>query len=78
MSADEFLIEVQPDFVARQARAQPIPAMADLLAVRLGQERFSWGRSSLRGGDEVRRAYIAALHAADAHDIGPLLTFAPS
>jgi Fic-DOC domain mobile mystery protein B len=52
--------------------------MADILAVRLGQRRFTWGRSSLRGADETRRAYIAALKAADGHDIGPLLTFARS
>jgi Fic-DOC domain mobile mystery protein B len=52
--------------------------MADILAVRLGQRRFTWGRSYLRGADETRRAYIAALKAADGHDIGPLLTFARS
>lgn len=52
--------------------------MADLLVVRLGQSRFTWGRSTLRNGDEVRRAYISALRVADNHEIGPLLAFARS
>lgn len=52
--------------------------MADLLAVRLGRVRFTWGRSSLRTADETRRAYIAALRAADAHDMTALLAFARS
>jgi Fic-DOC domain mobile mystery protein B len=52
--------------------------MADLLAVRLGQPRFTWGRSALRAPDETRRAYIDALKAADNHDFGPLIAFARS
>jgi Fic-DOC domain mobile mystery protein B len=51
---------------------------ADLLAIRLGRERFSWGRERLRDAGIVRRRYIAALQAADHHDIGPLLLFARS
>ena len=51
---------------------------ADLLAVQLGQERFSWGSANLVTADEPRAAYVAALKAADAHDIGPLLAFARS
>lgn len=51
---------------------------ADLLAVQLGQERFSWGSANLVTADETRAAYVAALKAADAHDIGPLLAFARS
>jgi Fic-DOC domain mobile mystery protein B len=50
--------------------------MADLLVMRLGRERFSWGRGSLRDAGAMRRRYIAALQAADHHDIGPLLAFA--
>jgi len=50
--------------------------MADLLVMRLGQERFSWGRESLRDAGTTRQRYIAALKAADNHDIGPLLAFA--
>ncbi len=51
---------------------------ADLLVMRLGMERFSWGRESLRDAGIVRRRYIAALQAADHHDIAPLLHFARS
>lgn len=50
--------------------------MADLLAVQLGRERLSWGRQSLRSAGAARARYIAALRAADDHDIGPLLAFA--
>src|SRR5262245_26997662 len=52
--------------------------MADVLAVRLGQKRFSWGGSTLRSPDETRAAYIAALKAADDHDFTALVTFARS
>jgi len=50
--------------------------MADLLAMRLGRERFSWGRASLRDAGSVRARYIEALRAADSHELGPLLAFA--
>ncbi len=52
--------------------------IADLLIVRLGGERFSWGRGSLREPGELRKRYIAALGAADNHDLQPLLEFARS
>jgi fido (protein-threonine AMPylation protein) len=52
--------------------------MADLLVMRLGGERFSWGRESLRDAGALRQRYIAALQAADNHDIDPLLAFARS
>lgn len=52
--------------------------VADLLAVQLGRERFTWGRVNLADVTETRRAYVVALRAADAHDIGPLLAFARS
>ncbi len=52
--------------------------MLDLLVMRLGQVRFSWGRESLRDAGAMRKRYIAALKAADNHDIGPLLVFARS
>lgn len=51
---------------------------ADLLAVQLSLPRFTWGRANLVEPKETRRAYIAALRAADDHDIAPLLTFARS
>lgn len=52
--------------------------LADLLAVRLGREPFTWGRASLTDIGEARRAYIKALRAADDHDIRPLLAYARS
>ena len=52
--------------------------MADILVVRLGQGRFTWGRSALRAASETRRAYIASLKAADDHDLRSLLAFARS
>ena len=51
---------------------------ADLLAVQLGRSRFSWGSGNLVAIDEMRRRYVAALRAADGHDIEPLLAFARS
>jgi Fic-DOC domain mobile mystery protein B len=52
--------------------------MADLLIGRLGGQSFSWGSGSLIAPGELRVRYIAALKAADSHDIGPLLAFARS
>jgi Fic-DOC domain mobile mystery protein B len=50
--------------------------MTDLLVMRLGRPRFTWDSASLVDPNEARRRYIAALQAADARDIAPLLTFA--
>lgn len=52
--------------------------MADILTVRLGEPRFTWGRSSLGTADETRSAYIEALKAADNHDHASLIAFARS
>jgi Fic-DOC domain mobile mystery protein B len=52
--------------------------MADLLVERLGRPRFTWGSVNLVDAGETRQRYIAALHAADANDIAPLLAFARS
>ena len=52
--------------------------MADLLIERLGGEPFSWGGGSLADVSALRAEYVAALKAADGHDIGPLLAFARS
>ena len=51
---------------------------ADLLVMRLGRERFSWGIESLRNAGAMRHRYIAALKTADNFDLGPLLGFARS
>ena len=50
--------------------------MGDLVAARLGQEPFTWGRQNLTDVSEARARYVTALRAADNHDIGPLLEFA--
>jgi Fic-DOC domain mobile mystery protein B len=52
--------------------------MADLLIERLGRPRFTWGSRNLTDATETRQRYIAALHAADARDYAPLLTFTRS
>jgi Fic-DOC domain mobile mystery protein B len=51
---------------------------ADLLAERLGQPRFTWGSASSNCPEEARTRYVAALRAADAHEIEPLPDFARS
>jgi Fic-DOC domain mobile mystery protein B len=50
--------------------------LADLLIERLGGQSFTWGGGTLHDVGELRAAYIAALKAADDHDINPLLEFA--
>jgi len=52
--------------------------MADILVVKLGEKRFTWGGNVLGAADETRRAYIAALKAADNHDFAALFAFARS
>ena len=51
---------------------------ADLLAVQLGRERFSWGRGNLGTVSDLRKRYIDAQHAADGQVIDPLIEFARS
>ncbi|MBY4611715.1 mobile mystery protein B [Rhizobium sp. 9T] len=51
---------------------------ADLLVEKLNKEPFSWGSGSLSDMGDLRMRYVAALQAADNHDIGPLLEFARS
>ena len=51
---------------------------ADVLATQLGGARFTWGSANLQAPGAVRQAYIDALHAADRHDLDPLLSFARS
>lgn len=80
--ADEIAVRLHHRLVA----VHPFPngngrtsrLMADLLVERLGQAPFTWGRASLTDISETRTRYIAALKAADDHDIGPLLEFARS
>ncbi|WP_441255682.1 mobile mystery protein B [Tardiphaga sp. 285_C5_N1_2] len=52
--------------------------LADLLIENLGGDSFSWGGGSLADVGALRAQYVAALQAADGHDINPLLAFARS
>lgn len=51
---------------------------ADMLAIQLGRQPFSWGSINLVDPGATRKAYIAALQAADAHEIEVLSNFARS
>jgi Fic-DOC domain mobile mystery protein B len=51
---------------------------ADLLIVQQRANRFTWGRANIQADSNARRAYIEALHAADNHDLAPLIDFARS
>lgn len=66
-------IHAFPNGNGRHARSA-----ADLLTVALGIERFTWGSANLVEPAEARARYVAALRAADDHDIGLLLDFARS
>ena len=78
--------EIAVRFHHRLVQIHPFPSgngrharlLADLLVMRLGEERFSWGSADLQNAGDLRSRYIAALHAADNHDIAPLLAFARS
>lgn len=52
--------------------------VGDLLARQLGRPPFPWGRSNLIDTGVTRARYVAALRAADNHEIEPLLAFARS
>ncbi|RWB98686.1 MULTISPECIES: mobile mystery protein B [unclassified Mesorhizobium] len=52
--------------------------VGDLLARQLGRPPFSWGWANLVDAGETRARYVAALRAADNHEIEPLLAFARS
>ena len=52
--------------------------VTDLLAMKLGRPRFTWGRANLVDPGETRGAYVGALRAADGGEIEPLLAFARS
>ena len=67
------VIHLFPNGNGRHARLA-----ADLLIERLGGQRFSWGSQRVESADETRRSYIAALQAADARNISPLIAFARS
>lgn len=66
-------IHLYPNGNGRHARLA-----TDLLLVALGQPRFTWGSVNLVDPGKTRQAYVAALRAADKHDISPLLDFVRS
>ncbi len=66
-------IHLFPNGNGRHARL-----VTDLLLLTMGHPRFSWGRDNLVDPGKTRNAYIAALRAADKHDISPLLEFVRS
>lgn len=51
---------------------------ADILIKQLDGDRFTWGRKNMVEPSATRKAYVAALQKADAHDISDLLEFARS
>lgn len=52
--------------------------MADVLAMRLGLPRFSWGGNALASGGVLRQNYLDALRTADVGHMDDLLRFARS
>jgi len=48
---------------------------SDLLLVALGRAPFTWGGAALIATSAMRDDYVAALRAADGHDLRPLLAF---
>ncbi len=52
--------------------------VGDLLAQKLSEAPFTWGRSNLVDPNKTRKAYVAALKAADNHDFAALIAFARS
>jgi Fic-DOC domain mobile mystery protein B len=50
----------------------------DLMLVKLGRPRFSWGSVNLVDAGETRQRYIATLRAADNHDYRALFEFVRS
>lgn len=49
--------------------------MTDVLLLKNGAERFTWGSGDLDDDNEIRKRYIEALRAADNHDYKPLFVF---
>lgn len=81
-SPDEIAIRLHHRLVAihpfANGNGRHARLMADLLIELFGGTPFSWGGGSLADTGELRARYVAALQAADDHDIGRLLEFARS
>jgi len=80
------LAEIAARFHHRLTAIHPFPngngrharLMTDALLRQHDAAPFSWGSTSLDGESVTRRAYIAALQAADAGDYAPLVSFVGS
>ena len=78
--------EVAVRFSHRVVAIHPFPngngrlsrTVGDALARQLGRPVFTWGSNDLVDANAIRKQYVAALKAADAHDISLLLAFARS
>lgn len=78
--------EIAVRFHHRLVQIHPFPngngrhsrLMADLLIMRLGGERFTWGSASIQRAAEVRRRYIDGLKTADNNEFATLIEFARS
>ena len=78
--------EIAMRFSHRLVQIHPFPngngrhsrVAADLLLVKLGCERFTWGSANLVDPNITRNQYIAALQSADGHDYAPLSEFVRS
>ena len=78
--------EIAVRFHHRLVQIHPFPngngrhsrLMADLLIMRLGGERFTWGSASIQQPGDVRRRYIDGLKTADNHEFATLIEFARS
>ncbi len=69
------LVQIHP---FPNGNGRPSRLMADLLIMRLGGERFTWGSASIQQPGDVRRRYIDGLKTADNHEFATLIEFARS
>lgn len=67
------LIHPFPNGNGRHARL-----LADVLAIKLGRDAFTWGSTNLVKEGEARNKYLEVIRTADNGDIQPLLKFARS
>jgi Fic-DOC domain mobile mystery protein B len=51
---------------------------ADFVAIKLGRPEFTWGSNRMEAPGPLRAAYLAALRAADRHNISDLIKFSRS
>lgn len=67
------LIHAFPNGNGRHARL-----MTDLLLMKSGHKRFTWGSLTKDSEANIRRTYISSLRLADEHELKPLLDFVRS